>query len=395
MELKTPRGVKDFLPVEARWKTELESEIRRIFRTWGFQEIITPTFEFFEIFEQGSINAREAYRFVGRDGELLTLRYDLTTPIARMVASRLKDQPKPLRLAYLANVFRYDDVQVGFQREFYQSGVELIGSANPATDAEIIALAITLFNTMGVKDFRLDIGQVEFFHGIMEDCQCQKTKKLIWKALLRNDLVGLRDVVNSTELNESTKKLLLDLPQLRGQVEVLDEAYCKTENHRARQAILNLKQVYQLLVDYGVTDQVYIDLGMVKSLEYYTGVVLEGYVPDIGFTLISGGRYDNLSSRFGNQLPAVGFALGLERLMLVLEQQGLKPANKAQGILVLPHDWVKALQYAKEQRQAGIQVEIDTEELTVEQAKKYAAAKNMKALVVAGEKLEIIELAED
>ena len=122
-------------------------------------------------------------------------------------------------------MFRYDDVQVGFQREFYQSGVELIGRSNPATDAEIIALAITLFNTMGVKDFRLDIGQVEFFMVLWKIASVKRLKgRLIWKALLRNDLVGLRDVVNSTELNESTKKLLLDLPQLRGQAEVLDRS---------------------------------------------------------------------------------------------------------------------------------------------------------------------------
>lgn len=392
MELKTPRGVKDFLPAEARWKNQLETDLRQVFRTWGYQEIITPTFEFYDIFEQGSTNAHEAYRFLGRDGELLALRSDLTTPIARMVATRMAAYPKPLRLAYLVNVFRYDDVQIGFQREFYQSGVELIGSDNPAADAEGIALAITLFNKMGVKDFRLDIGQVEFFHGIMENCQCGNTKKLIWKALLRNDLVGLREIVSHTDLDDSTKKLLVDLPKLRGQADVLKEAYHRTENVRARKAIHNLEEIHQLLQGYGVTDQLHIDLGMVKSLDYYTGMILEGYVPDIGFTLISGGRYDTLASQFGNDLPAVGFALGLERLMLVLEQQGLRPLQKPEGILVLPYNWDKALEYANQQRQLDMYVEIDSEGLTVAEAQVYAKKKNMAALVVVDEDIELIDI---
>ena len=128
MNLRTPRGVKDFLPLEAEWKLELERKIRSVFHRWGYQEVISPTFEFYDLFAQGSGDQRQAYRFFDQNGDLLVLRSDLTTPIARMVATRLKDEAKPLRLGYIANVFRYDEVQVGFQREFYQAGVELLGA---------------------------------------------------------------------------------------------------------------------------------------------------------------------------------------------------------------------------------------------------------------------------
>ncbi len=396
MKLRTPRGVKDFLPNDARWKYELEQKIHSVFACWSYNEVITPTFEFYDVLKQGDASADQTYRFFGHNGELLALRSDVTTPIARMVATRLKDQPKPLRLAYLANVFRHNDVQVGFQREFYQAGVELIGSSAAAADAEAIALAVTLFNELGVKDFRLDIGQICYFRSIVEDCACSLTKQRIWQLLLKKDLVSYETLIKQAEIGCDTKELLLDLPNFQGELEILDQAYQRTENPHARAAVNNLREVYLLLQGYGIADQVNIDLSMVKSLDYYTGMVLEGYVPSLGFTLCSGGRYDKLSSQFGSQLPAVGFALGLERLMLVLEQQGLKPEVKQEGILILPYSWSKAVKYAADQRAKGIRVEVDTQGLTKSQAETYARNKHFAAVVIVNDStLEMLEVQQD
>ncbi|NMB38634.1 MAG: ATP phosphoribosyltransferase regulatory subunit [Firmicutes bacterium] len=396
MKLRTPRGVKDFLPNDARWKYELEQKIHSVFACWSYQEVITPTFEFYDVLKQGDASADQTYRFFGHNGELLALRSDLTTPIARMVATRLKDQPKPLRLAYLANVFRHNDVQVGFQREFYQAGVELMGSGSPAADAEAIALAVTLFNELGVKDFKLDIGQIQYFRGIVEDCTCNFIKQRIWQLLLKKDFVGYETLIKQADIDYGTKELLLDLPNFQGKSEILDQAYQSTENLHARAAVKNLQEIYSLLQGYGIADQVNIDLSMVKSLEYYTGMVIEGYVPSLGFTLCSGGRYDNLSSQFGSQQPAVGFALGLERLMLVLEQQGLKPKVKQEGMLILPYSWSRAVKYAADQRAKGIRVEVDIQGLTRAQAEEYARDKHFAAVVIIEDStMEMLEVQQD
>jgi len=383
MKLRTPRGVKDFLPADAEWKFQLEQQIRAIFGWWGYQEVITPTFEFHDVLAQGGPAAeRHTYRFFDNNGELLVLRSDLTMPIARMVATRFKHELKPLRFSYIANVFRYDDVQVGFQREFYQAGVELIGTSSAAADAEVAALAISVFNDLGVRDFSLDIGHADFIHGVLEECTNSTVRQQIWDLLLRRDLVGLRNLVTASDLTSATKELLLDLPHCRGKEALLEEVYQRTVNPHARQALINLREIFQYIQAYGYGDQVTIDLSIVKSLGYYTGMVLEGYVPSLGFTICSGGRYDHLSCQFGNDLPAVGFALGLERLMLVLEQQGLRPERKPQGLLVLPVSWEHALAYAMEQRKAGIRVEVDTEGRSEAEAVEYARKKNYNAVVI-------------
>ncbi|MGB3984485.1 MAG: ATP phosphoribosyltransferase regulatory subunit [Limnochordia bacterium] len=382
MNLRTPRGVKDFLPLEAEWKLELERKIRSVFHRWGYQEVISPTFEFYDLFAQGSGDQRQAYRFFDQNGDLLVLRSDLTTPIARMVATRLKDEAKPLRLGYIANVFRYDEVQVGFQREFYQAGVELLGSSSAAADAEAAALAVTIFNQVGVSGFKLDLGHTGYIQGVLSECPTQPVRERIWQLLRKKDLVGLKAAVMTGDLPEHVRVLLLNLPHARGGAKLLEEAYAGAPNEMARNAAANLREIYARLHDYGLGAQTEIDLGMVKSFGYYTGMVLEGYVTQVGFTLCSGGRYDQLGMGFGSHLPAVGFALGLERLMLALELQGLRPEAKSGGVLILPRSWPHALEYAAGMRDQGIRVEVDTENRTEAEAAAYARQRQFARVVV-------------
>lgn len=385
MKLQTPRGVKDFLPEETRWKLELETKLRQVFGQWAYEEVVTPTFELYDTLNLGDGTSDEMYRFLGRNGELLALRSEITTQIVRMVATRFQADPKPLRLSYHANVFRHDDVQVGFQREFYQAGVELIGSDTPAADGEAIALAIRSIQAVGVQDFRVDIGQVQYFHGLMSECQCPQISDQVRQALLHQDYVGLKQIIQQADLDRETKNLLLKLPSLRGGDEVLKKAYAATKNKVAQAAVDNIRDIYRLLEAHGVADAVQIDFGMVKSLEYYTGMVMEGYTPNLGFSLGGGGRYNSLSARFGTNIPAVGFALGLERLMLVLERQGLKPAPAKQSYLVLPKNWVKALAYASKQRANGYQVEVDVQGLSFNEGLRYAQAKQIAWIATVGD----------
>lgn len=385
MRLQIPRGVKDFLPEEASWKSILEGKIREEFNKWGYAEVTTPTFEYFTNLKLGESTFEQTYKFLGQDGNLLALRPDITTPIARMVATRFKAEPKPLRFGYLANVFRYDEVQVGKQREFYQAGVELIGSKHAAADGEVIALAAAMLQAVGLVDFQFDIGQVQYFNGLMEDCDCKDITKRVREALLRKDYVGLREVVNNSDLPTEACQVLLELPTMRGGREILSMAREKTTNVTARQAVDNLEQIYRSLEAYGVADYVQIDLGMIKSLDYYTGMVLEGYSPGLGFTLCTGGRYDNLISQFGADTPATGMAMGLERLMLALERHGAKPKFKVPEILVLPADLTCALTYAQNLRNLGHRVEVDVQGFSEKEALAYGKERGISRVVVVGE----------
>lgn len=380
--MRTPRGVKDFLPLDAEWKLALEQKIRSAFRRWGYHEVISPTFEYSDLFAQDSADPRQTYRFFDQNGDLLVLRSDLTTPIARMVATRLKDEAKPLRLSYIANVFRYDEVQVGFQREFYQAGVELFGSSSAAADAEVAALAVTIFNEVGASGFRLDLGHTGYIQGILSECRSETVRDQIWQLLRKKDLVGLKNTAAAADLPMPVKELLLHLPDFRGGEQLLEEAYASAPNELSRQAVANLQEIYGRLLAYGLGPQIEIDLSMAKTLGYYTGMVLEGYVPQVGFTLCSGGRYDLLGLRFDSHLPAVGFALGLERLMLVLELQGLRPQAQTGGILVLPLSWPHALEYAARKRAEGMRVEVDTEGRTETEALAYAQLRRFDRVVV-------------
>ena len=217
-----------------------------------------------------------------------------------------------------------------------------MGSSS-AADAEAAALAVTIFNQVGVSGFKLDLGHTGYIQGVLSECPTQPVRERIWQLLRKKDLVGLKAAVMTGDLPEHVRVLLLNLPHARGGAKLLEEAYAGAPNEMARNAAANLREIYARLHDYGLGAQTEIDLGMVKSFGYYTGMVLEGYVPQVGFTLCSGGRYDQLGMGFGSHLPAVGFALGLERLMLALELQGLRPEAKSGGVLILPRSWPHAL----------------------------------------------------
>nr|MBO2478171.1 ATP phosphoribosyltransferase regulatory subunit [Bacillota bacterium] len=276
----TPRGLKDFLPKDAARKRAVESALATTFARWGYAEVITPTVEFFECLAlgDGPELVEKMYRLFDREGHQLALRPEVTTPIGRIVATRLKDEPLPLRLYYIANVFRYEEPQAGRQREFWQAGVELVGATGPAADAEVIALAVTALAAAGLKDFRLDIGQVGYFNGLMEGAALsQEERRAIRRALLRRDYVALDEALAQSGLPEGKRRLLRELPRLRGREETIARAIELADNPVSREAAENLGAIYAALAAHGVADRVYIDFGMIKDLDYYTGMVLEGY----------------------------------------------------------------------------------------------------------------------
>lgn len=327
-KLQTPKGVRDFLPEETALKKYIEDCGREIFRRWGYLEVMTPTFEFYDVLSAGGYSNSDAllYRFFDRDGEILALRPDVTTPIARIAATKLAGWERPLRLCYIQNIFRYEDTQIGRQREFYQAGAELIGSKEPDADAEIIAMAARMLADIGLKDFYIDIGQVGFFNGILEELDIAESYQRKLRMLLYSkNFVGLKEFAEETAMDNETRTLLLELRRLRGCFEeVIPRARALAKHERSHAALDNLSEIHAVLKMYGVADRVFLDLSMVKDLSYYTGMIMEGYVSNSGYMLCTGGRYDNLLGEFGGPEPATGFAMGIERAMLAFRGQDLR-----------------------------------------------------------------------
>lgn len=317
-----PYGTKDFLPKEAQRKRTIEQSLACLFSQWGYDEVITPACEYLENIVAGTGSEIESnlYKFFDHSNRLIALRPDMTTPIARLTATRLKEEGWPQKLFYLQNVFRYEQAQAGRQCEFYQGGVELIGSPGPAADAEVIALAVESLRRAGLENFKISLGQIEFINGIMEELNLSAAvQQAVKNYLVTRDLVGLATVADGIA---GQAKIITAIPLLQGK-DALVRAYELANNPQSKQALDNLAQIHALLVQYGLEDYVDFDLGIIRDFDYYTGVVFEGYTHGLGFPICGGGRYDKLLSVFGVDCPATGFALGVDRIMLALDRQGI------------------------------------------------------------------------
>lgn len=328
-ELRTlfpiPYGTRDLLPREAWRKRLLERGLADLFSRWGYREVATPTLEYADTLAAGDAAAarEQVFKFFDAANRVVVLRPDMTTPIARLVATRLREEA-PLRFFYLANVFRYEQPQAGRQCEFSQAGVELVGAGGAGADAEVVALAVAALRETGLDDFQISLGQVGFINGLVAASGLTPAGgEAVRQALLLRDLVGLEQTLARAELSPRQREVLARVPRWHGREEVLADAAAAVDNDASREALANLREVYQLLVAYGVADYVHFDLGLVRDLDYYTGLVFEGYTPGLGFPVCGGGRYDRLIGAFGADRPATGFALGLERVMLAQQRQGL------------------------------------------------------------------------
>lgn len=386
VRVRSPRGVRDLLPDEAGRKSRLEARIGELFARWGYRLVVTPIFEYLETVQQanGDELVERVYRFVDREGGLVALRPELTTPIARLVATRLQEAPKPLRLYYCGPVFRYDEPQAGWQREFTQMGVELIGAPGPAADAEVIAVAVAVMSDLQLRDFRIDLGHVGYTSAVLADLQLpSELYRQVKKAFLRQDYVGLEQVLAQSGVESWQADGVLQLIRLRGDESILDAAARLVRSEAAEAALANLRAVYARLGDFGVAGRVRLDLGMVKHFDYYTGIVIEGYTPELGFSLCTGGRYDGLIGRFGYDVPATGFALGVERLLLALSRNGQDTMPETPPVLFVAEErrMREACDTAWRLRMQGEIVEIDVTEGGREAALAYAQRRGIRRII--------------
>lgn len=325
--LHTPEGVRDIYDIECARKRKVQEDIHKVFHLYGYRDIETPTFEFFEIFskEKGSVSSRELYKFFDRNNNTLVLRPDMTPAIARCVTKYYPDEDMPVRLCYLERTFINNTSYQGRLKEITQTGVELLGDDSSDADAEMIAMVITALKAAGLTEFQVELGQVEFFRGLLEEAGMDGDTEEQLRELIENkNYFGVEDLLSRQHLSDELEQVFLKLPELFGSIGQIRLARTLTSNPRAIRAVERLERVQAILNLYGLGDYVSYDLGMLSKYSYYTGIIFKAYTYGTGDYIVTGGRYDKLVVQYGKDTPAIGFAILVDQLMLALSRQKLE-----------------------------------------------------------------------
>ena len=336
--LHTPDGVRDIYSLECEKKNVLEQRLHQRLKTYGYHDIQTPSFEYFDVFSQevGTIPSRELFKFFDREGDTLVLRPDFTPSIARSAAKYYMDETRPIRMCYMGNTFVNNSSYQGRLKESTQLGAELLGDASPEADAEMIAMVIELLLDAGLKEFQVSIGQIDFFKGFLLAAGLDEEQEFTLRELISNkNNFGIEEFLDDIRMPKTCREAFIRMPKLFGNAEVLKEARRLADNSRSIGAIERLEAVYHALKLYDLTDYISFDLGLVSKYKYYTGVIFQAYTYGTGEPIVKGGRYDNLLARFGKDFAATGFAVVIDQLMSALSRQKIAIPVEADGRLVL------------------------------------------------------------
>lgn len=384
-KIHTPDGVQDQLFESCYYKRKLETDFRSYFCSCGYKEIETPVMEFYDIYlsENKMVDQESLFKFTDHRGRILALRSDMTVPTARVVSTKMRDHTRPLQCFYIGDCFRMNEMGGGRQKEFTQAGVEIIGASSPKADAQVLATAVEAVLSTGLTDFQIDVGQVEFFKGLMEEAGVDGDEMEMIRHLINSkDFVGLEKRLNQSEIKEDIKKLILSLPGQFGSVDMIDRIESIGINKRSKAALDNLRQIITLVEDYGYGKYISVDLGMVQSIDYYTGLIFKGYTYGIGFPILGGGRYDKLLKEFGAGEPATGFSIGINMLISAMENQ--KKTLKAPGIdiFVIYEEKArkKAFELCRTLRSQNKGVLLDVNDLSEEEALAYCGENGISSL---------------
>lgn len=333
----TPEGSQDFLFQECYIKRKIEQDFKNLFKSYGFNEIETPTLEYYDVFaaDKDVIAMESMFKFYDSQGRILVLRPDMTIPIARVAATKLIDEEYPIRISYTGNAFKFIETEFDRQKESTQAGIELLGLSSVEADAEVISVAVKGLLDSGFKNFQIDLGQVEFFKGLMEegnftDGEIESIRVFIDK----KDMIGVEQILRDHEIDEQLRDLIMNLPTFFGSTDIIEKLKFRNLNKRSMEALCYLKKVIELLEDYGYGEYIAIDLGMVQRLNYYTGVIFRGFTYGVGFPVLSGGRYDGLVSKYGRECPSIGFSVNINMVMTALERQKIEILEPVADVLL-------------------------------------------------------------
>ncbi|MBC5708968.1 ATP phosphoribosyltransferase regulatory subunit [Hungatella sp. L12] len=391
--LHTPDGVRDIYGVECTRKASIQNRILEIFHLYGYQDIETPTFEFFDIFHEsrGSVKAKEMFKFFDRDNHTLVLRPDETPAIARCVTKYFTEEDMPLRLCYLERTFINNTSYQGRLKEAAQTGVELIGDDSSDADAEILAMVIRALKAAGLTEFQVELGEVDFFRGLLEEAGMDEEMEEKLRELIENkNYFGVEELVMEQPIPQELKDAFLKLPELFGSLEDIQAAREFTKNPRALRAIDRLEEVNRILEYYDLSEYVSYDLGMLSQYQYYTGIIFKAYTYGTGDYIVNGGRYDKLLVQFGKDAPAVGFGISVDDLMLALSRQKIDTPVRVVNTMILfePESREQAIQLAKHFRDTSmpVQLQLKKADKTLEAYKAYAGRTTITNLLYLDEK---------
>lgn len=397
---KIPSGMATHLPEDAFLRRHAQEKILSTFFKWGYKEVLTPVFEYYDVLSPG-ISSRlteKSYKFVDREsGKMMLLRPDITPQIARMVAGILTDEPKPLRLCYYGNVFRYEESHAGRDREMFQVGCELVGIESPEADAEVIAVASEAIKDFGITDFKIVIGQAGFLNGIISSLNRYKEETIsmefehsLQDAISRKDAGLIKTLLNNTGIKGKVRNNILEVPNLFGGEEILIKALNITNNELSKEAIENLRKIYSLLCLYGLKDSILIDLCDIREIDYYTGLFFEIFTPGIPYPVGAGGRYDNLIGKFGYDCPSTGFAIDIESIIKAMEKQGdfFIDNNINYLVVVKKEDEKIGIKLVRELRAKGYRVIMDTGLYDINSSINYAKKNKIEKVIILGNKKE-------
>lgn len=365
----TPEGVRDIYSQECSRKQKLQEKLHRVFHQYGFEDIETPTFEYFEVFskEVGTIPSRDLYKFFDREGNTLVLRPDFTPSVSRACATYFNPEKEVVSLCYTGNTFINNSSFRGRLKETTQMGVERMGDDSPEADAEILAMTVECLLATGLTEFQVSVGQVDYYKAIFAQTGLsQEEEEELRELISQKNYFGVEELVKNKNMDKSLARVLSQLPQMFGSTEVLEKAKSLTDNPQVLKAVARLEEIYELLKVYGYEKYVTFDFAMLSKYHYYTGIIFQAYTYGTGEALIKGGRYNQLMKHFGKPAASIGFAIVVDNLLMALSRQKIEMEGE-EGVTVITYrkeNRIQAIQKAKELRAQGRNVALRPEKVT-------------------------------
>ncbi len=387
--LHTPEGVRDLYNGECRRKNQIQNLLHEVLQSYGYEDIQTPTFEFFDVFsrEVGTVPSKDLFKFFDREGNTLVLRPDITPSIARAVSKYFEDEDMPVRLCYAADTFiNHSDFQ-GRLKENTQLGAELIGDGSVEADAEMIALVSESLLRTGLKEFQVSIGHVDFFKSLLRESRLgEEMERKLREFISNKNIYGVRELLEPLPVASGLKEAFAAIPDLFGSVEILEKADVCAVTEDAKRALERLRRIYDLLSCYGYEKYAAFDLGVVSKYKYYTGIIFQAYTYGTGEAVAKGGRYDTLMDHFGKPAPATGFAFVVDRLMNALSRQKVEVDTDMRKVMIVyrASQAESAIKRAMELRRQGTVVELMPERIGRDY-KAYAQRNGICEVICTGE----------
>ena len=390
MNIDIPKGVQTFNTEESFQVKYLENKIAQTFKQWGYDRILLPTIEYYDVHKKGlgKYLINKTFRLIDRtDGEIITLRADYTSQIARYIAS-LRKKEFPIRYYYSGIIYRYESPKADKTWEIRQTGIELIGSNFLEADAEVIAIASNVIHDLGIDNFQIDLNNIKLFNAIKKILKLDENRFNKFMEHIKNrEIYYLKGFLRDFDIDETLKEFITNIPKLQGDINFIKQLKNKMSNYPEIQNVFDeFIKIYNILEHYQLNEKVFFDLGEPKEFSYYTGIVFEIFIKDFKKPIGQGGRYDDLLGKYNGDYPATGFAFDILSLWKYLVEKNLiQEKNKKDFYIIdITQDKDNAYLIAKELRKKGYSVARDITEREVNESIKFAFDNGFRQVIVIG-----------